>query len=66
MAIIPGIEIDAQVSIGIVRPGDKLLIAVAGPLDMGERDEVREEAERWLPGVEGVVIRADALVVYRS
>jgi hypothetical protein len=66
MAIIPGIEIDAQVSIGIVRPGDKLVIAVARPLDMDERDEVRAVAERSLPGVEVVVIQADALVVYRS
>jgi len=66
MAIIPGIEIDAQVSIGIVRPGDKLVIAVARPLDMDERDEMRTETERAVPGVEAVIIQADALVVYRT
>ena len=66
MALIPGIEIDAQVSIGVVRPGDKLVIAVARPLDMDERDEMRAETERAIPGVEAVIIQADALVVYRT
>jgi hypothetical protein len=66
MAAIQTVEIDAHVSAGIIRPGDKLVIAVARPLDMAEREKLREAVEWSLPGVEAVVIQAEALVVYRS
>jgi hypothetical protein len=65
MATVRDIEIGAHVSVGIVRPGDKLVIAVSGPLGMDERDDMRRSAERALPGVEAVVIQAETLLVYR-
>jgi hypothetical protein len=54
-------EIDVHTSVGIVRPGDKLVIAVARLLD---EDEIAY-LQAQVPGVEIVPIMASALVVYR-
>ena len=65
MARMPAIEVDIHTSVGLVRPGDKLVIAVSRPLDMATADRIKQRFEASLPGVEIVLVEATALVVYR-
>jgi hypothetical protein len=62
MAAIQSLEIDAHVNVGIVRPGDKLVIAVSR---LPDEDEIAY-LQAQIPGVEIVPIMASALVVYRT
>jgi len=59
------IEVNVHTSVGIVRPGDKLVLACDRPLDMAEADDIRTCVREQLPGVEPVIIEAAALAVYR-
>ena len=65
MATLHDIEIDIHASVGIVRPGDKLVVAVSS-LDMAARDKLREQLGQQLPGVEVIPVQASALIVYRQ
>lgn len=65
MAAIGTVEIDAHVSAGIVRPGDRLVIAVNRHLTLAEAATLRERLEARLPGVEVVPVEAAALMAYR-
>ena len=64
MARIPA-ELDIH-TIAVVRPGDKLVVAVSRPVTMMERDEIKHRLEAQLPGVQVVPVWAAALAVYRS
>ena len=57
---------DAHVSVSIVRPGDKLLIAVNRRITASEANDLRERLEAQLPGVEFGVVEAAALMAYRA
>jgi len=65
MAAIRTVEIDAHVSVGIVRPGDKLVIAVNRRLSPSEVGALQYHYEKRLPGVEVVAVEAAALMAYR-
>lgn len=54
-------------NVGIVRPGDKLIVAMCRELDMAEAEQIRRQLAENLPGVEAVILSgADSLVVYRG
>lgn len=65
MATMPSIDVDMNLYVGLVRPGDKLVVAVGHHLDMATAARIRELLEAKLPDVEVVLIEAAALVVYR-
>jgi hypothetical protein len=65
MAAIRTAEIDAHVSVGIVRPGDRLVIAVNRRLTAAGAAALRERLGARLPGVEVVPVEAAALMAYR-
>lgn len=67
MATMPSIDVDVDLNlyVGLVRPGDKLVVAIGRQLDMATAGRIRELLEAKLPGVEIVPIEASALVVYR-
>lgn len=48
-----------------VRPGDKLIVRIAGPVSMDLADRLKKGLEELLPGVEPVIIAADQMLVYR-
>jgi hypothetical protein len=51
----------------VVRPGDKLVIALAKPIDMATFGQIRERITGRLPGVETVIIDGvSGLAVYRA
>jgi hypothetical protein len=60
------IEVDVHASVGIVRPGDKLVIATGRHLDMHEAEQLMTRLREQLPGVEIVPVEASALIVYRD
>lgn len=66
MAKMPAIEVEIRASVGVVRPGDKLVIAVRGPLDLATRDRIKQALGAELPGVEIVPVQADALIIYQA
>jgi hypothetical protein len=59
-------EVDVQASVGIVRPGDKLVVALGRHVPQDEADDLKGQLEANLSGVEAVIIEADALVVHRG
>jgi len=65
MAAMGTVEIDAHVSVGIVRPGDKLVIAVNRRITAAEADALRKRLEARLPGIEVVPVEAVALMAFR-
>jgi hypothetical protein len=58
--------VGVQASVGIVRPGDKLVVALGRYVPQDEADDLKGQFEANLSGVEAVIIEADALVVYRG
>jgi hypothetical protein len=65
LAAIPGIEVDVHASVGVVRPGDTLVLATRRQLSQADADGYKHRLQDRLPGVEVVIVAADALVVYR-
>jgi hypothetical protein len=65
MATVPDIEIGIHHRIDIVRPGDKLLMAVDGDPGDTEIEKWRDTLATKLPGVELVVFNTSSLLVYR-
>lgn len=59
------LEIGVHANIGLVRPGDKLVIGVSRPITNDHVKDYEAYVARHLPGVEAVVICADSLAVYR-
>lgn len=59
------IEVEVHASVGVVRSGDKLVIALPGDPPQAEVDDIRERMAADLPGVKVVIIPANALMVYR-
>lgn len=70
MAQAPGrhtLEIETQLVGTVVRPGDKLIIAVRHRLSMAEADDATKFFESHLPGVDVVFVDDVAgLAVYRE
>ncbi len=66
MAVTPSMEIDIHANIGLVRPGDKLVVAVGRRMSQAEVAEGTERLEAQLPGVEIVFTEGESLAVYRS
>lgn len=61
------IEIDVDANVGIVRPGDKLVVATCRQLDLAEAEQMQRQLAENLPGVEAIILSgADSLVVYRG
>lgn len=65
MVKLQDLELNVHTSVGVVRPGDKLVIATSARWTDQELHDHVAQLEEKLPGVEIVVIRAEALVVYR-
>lgn len=65
MARFQDLEIDVHTSVGIVRPGDKLVIAIGSRMTDQEADRMKNHIQDQLPGVSVVLVEAEALVVYR-
>jgi hypothetical protein len=61
----PELELTVHTSIGIVRPGEKLVVAVDETRTDMDIDVLKRSLEDQLPGVKAVVIRAEGIVVYR-
>jgi hypothetical protein len=59
------LEIDVHASVGICRPGDKLVVALGRRLTEKEAHDEAERIQGYLPGVTVVIVEAEALVVYR-
>jgi len=55
------VEIDVHANVGVVRPGERLVIAVSRMPKPAEQEELRMR----MPGVDAVFVEANALVVYR-
>lgn len=49
-----------------VRPGDKLIVRIAGSVTMDLADRLKKGLEELLPGVEPIIIAADQILVYRD
>ncbi len=50
----------------VIKPGDHLIIRIAGPLSLAEAEELRARAAVLLPQLSGItVIQADQLLVFR-
>jgi len=64
MSAAPSIEIDVNASIGVVRPGDKLVIGLAQPVTADQVKDWQAYIAGHLPGVEAVVVCAHTLAVY--
>lgn len=61
------VEIEAQYTGLVVRPGDKLVVTVARRMSMKEEHDAREYIQRSIPGVEIVFItEATGMAVYRD
>lgn len=61
------VEIEAQYTGLVVRPGDKLVVSIARRMSMKEEHDAREVISSKLPGVELVIItEATGMVVYRD
>jgi hypothetical protein len=59
------LELLVNTSVGVVRSGDKLVVAVPGNFSDKELHDHANQLEDSLPGVEVIIVRATALVVYR-
>jgi hypothetical protein len=65
MARMQELEIAVDASVGVVRPGDKLVVVVPPPASDQEVARARDMLQDLLPGVSVIVIPASGLVVYR-
>lgn len=52
---------------GVLRPGDRLVVRIDRPVSMAEADEMRAHADQYLPGVSVLFVSAaQAPVVERD
>lgn len=65
MARTQELELNVHTSVGVVRPGDKLVVALDSPISDQDASRAREHLAALLPGVDIVVVPCNGLVVYR-
>lgn len=60
------LQLDVSTSVGLVRSGDKLVVAMAATATDMDIDVMEQKIMAKLPGVDVIAIRAEGIVVYRS
>lgn len=59
------LELDMHANIGLVRPGDTLVIALDQPLSKADAEQREADIAARLPGVRAVFITGNSIAVYR-